>query len=410
MRLSFLTTLLASSASVLCVAQEDESALSVGVKGFVDSYHALRIESPNDWMASRTRARGELSLSKGSAGTFVSANLIYNAVLRQKSGFQLREAYAFYNSSHWDVRVGRQIVTWGVADGLRLTDLISPMDYTEFLAQDYDDIRIPVGCLRLRHSRDSWSAELVAVPVNSMFELPFDNDNPWSVKLDVPGLTCFLHTGPEPASRLRNMEFGGRLAFFLSGIDFSACALRTWNKMPVFRKQIVDGVLDVEGVYERMTMLGADVSLPIGQCVLRAEVAEYLDEAQDAEIATSVQSSPSTNALVAIDWYAANDWSLSAQYCHKYIGNVKDGMDVYENSGLATLRVSKELLNNTLSLSSFAYADVTDGGIFNRLSADYAISDQLHVTLGYDFFYADGGMFAMYKDNSELWAKLKFSF
>ena len=151
--------------------------------------------------------------------------------------------------------------------------------------------------------------------------------------------------------------------------------------------------MQVRKSFAEDSILGADVSLPIGQCVVRAEVAEYLDEAQDAMVATPVQSSPSTNALVAIDWYAANDWSLSAQYCHKHIGNMKPGMDVYENSGLATLRVSKELLNNTLSLS-----------------ADYAISDQLHVTLGYDFFYADGGMFAMYKDNSELWAKLKFSF
>ena len=185
--------------------------------------------------------------------------------LSDRSGFQLREAYAYYSDSHWDVRAGRQIITWGVADGLRLTDIISPMDYTEFLAQDYDDIRIPVGGLRLRYSREKWSFEAVAIPVSSFFELPTDDKNPWSVGP--------LTIGSEPRHRLSNMEYGGRLSFFLSGIDFSLSALHTWNKMPV----VCGGM----GEYRRMTMLGADCSLPLGQFVVRGEFAEYLDEAQN---------------------------------------------------------------------------------------------------------------------------------
>ena len=121
-------------------------------------------------------------------------------------------------------------------------DIISPMDYTEFLAQDYDDIRIPVGGLRLRYSREKWSAELVAIPVSSFFELPTDAENPWSVGP--------LPIGDEPSHKLYNMEYGGRLSFFLSGIDFSLSALHTWNKQPVF----CNGV----GEYRRMTMLGYD--------------------------------------------------------------------------------------------------------------------------------------------------------
>lgn len=246
------------------VSAQDEDSLRVGAKGFVDTYHALRTEEPHDWMSSRTRVRGEVTVEKGAAGAFLSANIMYNAIVKELSGFQLREAYAWWSHGHWDLRAGRQIVVWGVADGLRLTDIISPMDYTEFLAQDYDDIRIPVGALRLRYSRDKWSLEAVAVPVPSFFELPTDATNPWSV-------------GPitiedEPQHKLGNMEYGGRLAFFLSGVDFSFSALRTWNKMPV----LCAGT----GVYRRMTMLGADISVPVGQFVIRGEAAEYLDEAQ----------------------------------------------------------------------------------------------------------------------------------
>ena len=76
---------------ISAVAQESEP-LSVDVKGFVDTYHALRSESDYDWMSSRSRVRGEVTVSKGGAGAFVSANLVYNSILKERSGLQVREA------------------------------------------------------------------------------------------------------------------------------------------------------------------------------------------------------------------------------------------------------------------------------------------------------------------------------
>ena len=49
------------------VLAQDEDSLRVGMKGFVDTYHAMRTEAPNDWMASRSRVRGEVTLEKGHA-------------------------------------------------------------------------------------------------------------------------------------------------------------------------------------------------------------------------------------------------------------------------------------------------------------------------------------------------------
>ena len=69
---------------------QDEDSLRISVKGFVDTYHALRLERPNDWMSSRTRVRGELTLERGNVGAYVSANLVHNAILKDRSGLQLR--------------------------------------------------------------------------------------------------------------------------------------------------------------------------------------------------------------------------------------------------------------------------------------------------------------------------------
>lgn len=394
---------------ILAVAQGSEP-LSVDVKGFVDTYHALRSESDYDWMSSRSRVRGEVALSKGGAGAFVSANLVYNSILKERSGLQIREAYTWWGNEHWDIRAGRQIITWGVADGLRVTDIISPMDYTEFLAQDYDDIRIPVGGLRLRYMRDRWNIEAVAVPVASFFELPIEPDNPWSVVPTGLQLPVQASMGTTPAAKFENMEYGARLSMFLSGVDFSLCALRTWNKMPIFTSEVQAGTILMTGHYRRMTMVGADVSLPVGQFVLRGEGAQYFDEAQSPATGTDIPCSGSANALLGIDWYAGNDWNLSAQYCYKYIEDYDATMSGNQHTHMGTFLISKSLLNNTLSLQSFAYVDLTDGGIYNRLSADYALNDQMHMMIGYDLFHADKGMFQTYAHNSEYWLKLKYNF
>lgn len=396
--------------------QEEETgdnSLRVQVKGFLDTYHAVRTEGRNDWMASRTRARGEVKLEKGAATLFVSMNATYNGILKDRTGLELREAYLAYAKGNLDFRVGRQIVVWGVADALRLTDCVSPFDYTEFLAQDYDDIRMPVNALRAKYTWCEVTFEVICNPVADFFILPTDRCNPWALSLPSAPLpyAIDLESG-KPEKRLRNMEYGGRITANLSGIDFSLSALRTWNKMPALSLAMSeDGKsLQAKGEHRRMTMLGADCSLPLGQFILRGEAACYFDEAQDGGAGKDVVCRNTYNVLAGVDWYPGSDWNFSTQYCHKYTAGSLDGLSVYRNAGLATASISKELMHNALKLSTFAYIDVTNGGVFNRLSASYALNDQIELTAGYDFFHADKGKFAMYKQNSEIWVKAKYSF
>lgn len=393
--------------------ETEDNSLRIQVKGFLDTYHAARTEDKADWMASRTRARGEVKLEKGAASLFVSMNATYNAILKDRTGMELREAYLAYAKGNLDLRVGRQIVVWGVADALRLTDCVSPCDYTEFLAQDYDDIRMPVNALRTRYTWRSVTFEAICNPVADFFILPTDRHNPWALTLPSAPLPYTIDLEScKPEKRLRNMEYGGRITTNLSGIDFSLSVLRTWNKMPALSLTVSDNgkSLLVKGEYRRMTMLGADCSLPVGQFVLRGEAACYFDEAQSRGVGKDVVCRNTYNILAGVDWYPGNDWNFSAQYCHKYTAGNLDGLSVYRHAALATARISKELMRNSLKLSTFAYVDVSNGGVFNRFSASYALNDQIELTAGYDFFHADKGKFAMYKQNSEVWLKAKYSF
>ncbi|NCC99086.1 MAG: hypothetical protein EOL95_05190 [Bacteroidia bacterium] len=395
-------------------SQADSSSITFKYNGFVDSYHALRSQSPNDWMSSRTRLRSELTVDKGNTSMFVSFNAIYNSILEDKTGLFLREAFFRYNTEKWDLKVGRQIITWGVADGIRVTDLVSPMDYTEFLAQDYDDIRIPENGFRLKYLHPKFNVEGVFIPVAEFFQLPLSAENPWSVMSSIT-MPYSLNMNDIPAKKLSNAEFGGRISFFLSGIDVSLSALHTWNKMPVINKSLSvnSDSLYMKAHYERLDMIGADMSVPLGKFVIRAEVAAYLGELQELDMPVNLDATirkNTYNGLLGLDFYPGNDWTVMVQYYHKYISDYDEIISVKKNSGLVTFNISKKLLQTTMTLSSFTYYDITYNSFYNRTSVDYALTDQIHLTGGYDWFHGEKGSFAMYKNNSEYFVKFKYSF
>ena len=116
------------------------------------------------------------------------------------------------------------------------------------------------------------------------------------------------------------------------------------------------------------------------------------------------------NYLVGIDWYAPKDWVVMAQFSSESILKYEDQIAQPRHNLLLTLNVSKKLLDNTLQLSNFTYFDLKHKGWFSRFTAAYSLNDFIQLSLGYDWFGGDKGIFSTYNNNSEVWAKAKYSF
>ncbi len=393
---------------------QEDGGSSWQIKGFVDTYHAIRSEAPNDLMSSRTRIRGEIGKSLGGSTLFVSFNATHNALLEARTGFELREAYLDHRQTNWGFRLGRQLVIWGVADGVRITDLVSPMDMTEFLAQDYDDIRMPVNALRFFVFDERMRLELLAVPTFEGYRLPTDAKNPWSV-LPKASSQPFVWSedGSRPRLRFSSVEYGGRISFALPGVDFSIAALHTWTKMPVITYRPLGSYVAVSPQYYRMGFFGGDISKPLGQFVLRGEVAVNVDKhfgyRPEAE-AIAQKGFNSLNYLVGVDWYAPHEWVVMAQFATESIWGYEAQIAQPRHHSLLTLSVSKKLLDSTLHLSSFTYLDLNHRSWFSRFTSSYALNDYIQLSVGYDWFGGNEGMFGLYKHNSEVWIKAKYSF
>ena len=367
-KIAVFTMVVAETVASVAFAQESPFQFN----GFVDTYHAVQTQHPHDFTTSRTRLRAELRVDYENTYLFTSLNGVHNSILEDRTGVQLQEAYFNYQNDLVEFKAGHQIVVWGVADGLRVTDLISPVDYTEFMSSDYDDMRMAVDEL------------------------------PEKASIDFP-------EGPD--AKFKNGDFGTRISFFLSNLDFSISALHTHNQSPVSVVEPVsmDSVV-IHGIHETMTMFGGDLSMPVGELVLRAEIAEYFGEALGYANSLDYARKNTFNALGGIDWYAGDNWTFMVQYLHKYIAGYSHNLAAEKNSSEMTFRISKELLNNTLKLSLYGVFDIDNLGYYGRASGDYSVTDQVMLSLGYDHFGGKRGQLAGYKKNREIWAKAKYYF
>ncbi|TAJ06856.1 hypothetical protein DMA11_22305 [Marinilabiliaceae bacterium JC017] len=393
------------------ITEAQDNKTNFKFNGFFDTYHAMRSKDPHDFLSSRSRVRGELKKTHNKSSVFVSANINHNAILEDLSGFELREAFLDYTAENWSLRAGRQIIIWGAADGVRITDLISPMDLTEFLARDYDDIRMPVDAIKFRTFNQFMKLELVFVPLFTGFVLPVDPANPWALSLEDSAVKTKYAEGVVPSKTIDNSEFGGRLTFNLPGVDFSVAGLYTWDKMPVMNARMVNDTLCISPEHYRMTFLGGDVSVPLGNLVFRSELAYNFNKHFALQSLNGQLVKKNTcNYLVGVDWYPAGEWSVMMQYSSELIFDYIDAINNEEQTSLLTLNVAKKLMNSTLKLSDFTYYDLNYDGFYSRMAVDYSLSDQIHMLIGYDWFYGDKGKFGMYKDNSEIWVKAKYCF
>jgi hypothetical protein len=112
---------------------------------------------------------GDVIKFENTAKLFVNGDLTENAALHAELNFvydteatpndyqghmnysqndYLRELYVDTMIGDTEVRVGKQQVVWGTADGIKLLDIINPTDYREFAQNTMEDSRIPIWMVK----------------------------------------------------------------------------------------------------------------------------------------------------------------------------------------------------------------------------------------------------------------------
>ena len=99
--------------------------------------------SPLDWFSAFVNLRYYYD-SAYDINDELSADAAHQLRRPRKTWDWLREGYLDYHSDLLDLRAGQQTIVWGTADGVKVLDIVCPMDMREFTLAPFDESRIPL--------------------------------------------------------------------------------------------------------------------------------------------------------------------------------------------------------------------------------------------------------------------------
>ncbi|MDR0548841.1 MAG: hypothetical protein LBI10_05450 [Deltaproteobacteria bacterium] len=383
----------------------------VEFSGLIEATFSARLKKPHNAIVSRLKARLESTVRWDRFYGLISAQAEKNWAIPSETGVNLYEFWVEYVGQGFDLRVGRQIIIWGKADGVQITDLICPPDYAEFIARPLDEIRKPVTAARIRYLGAKINLELIFIPFFQKGSPP-GADSPWNLGR-VAGRGAV--NGPlaeKPKRSLANSEVAFKVAGYFSGLDLAASVFSGFDDFPVTGPIIArpNGQIHQISRYYRRTVLGLEASKPTGDFVFRFEAAFSVGRRRpNQDPRKEPVKQDSLKWLGGLDWTPGDDWTISGQLSGERVLGANKSTDLKE-SYLTTLNIAKKLFNQRLTLTNMLYQDLTNSSFYDSLKAEYELRDGLIVSLGVDLFGGQKGEFALYEVNSQAWLKLKYYF
>ena len=252
----------------------------IDVTGWIELLQSVRTHAPHNEVTSRAHGRLEMKGDFNWLYGFLSIDAEKNWTIPSEDGFSVREAWLEHVGDGWDLRLGRQLIIWGKADGVRITDNICPTDYTEYLNREIDEMRIPVTAAKLRIMSDTLITELIWIPEFKPAKLA-SGDNPWAVDYTAAfPMPVRWRGAKEPSSySLKDSEFAAKVSSYMAGFDVSLSAFYTWddNAANYYSMQVGDTGMEMfsEPEYYRIMIYGLDFAKPWSDFVFRGEAAYF---------------------------------------------------------------------------------------------------------------------------------------
>ena len=330
----------------------------------------------------------------------------------------LREVYLDIFFDAMDFRLGKQQIIWGKADGVFITDIISPKNLSEFLLPDFDEIRMGVTALKADYYLGNNTLEAVWIPAFTATVAP-DSGSIWYKTSSFPITPSFDYSQKEVTPSLENSEFFAKFSAMTSLIDFEVMAGYAWDDDPAIhvQKTVDQATMQLSSItvtprHHRLGICGGSFSTTLGPVVLRGESAYYSGKYFQTEDMTATDGLTEKNYLhylMGVD-FNIGEFLISTQFIQQAILDYDDDIvnDEFENT--ATVLLSRTFLRETLKLELFSYIGLNNKDALIRPKLTYDFTDGFQFLLGANIFTGAEGRFGQYDDNDMIYLKVKYSF
>ena len=410
-------------------SDETGTSLPFDLNGFVEMRGGARfIDQSYEKDASIGEVRLQLQAEKSwdNVNVRVTSDFVYDPVadryaidLETGDGLiDLREAFVSWRATDFmDIKAGRQILTWGTGDLVFLNDLF-PKDFDSFfIGRDEEYLKAPSDALKTSFFTSLANLDVVYTP-------SFDADrfadgarisvfNPFLGR--TAGRANVLATDSRE-SWFTEDEWAARLYRNFSGYEAALYGYDGYWKNP----QGLDMAAQ-KATFPRLSVYGASLRGAVYQGIGNVEVA-YYDSRDDRS---------GTNPVIPNDQFRfLAGYEQEIPYVSELTGGVQynlertlDYQDLKanapsgsprpeENRQVVTVRLTKQMMNQNLTLSLFNFYSPSDQDGYTRPKATYKVDDHWTVEGGANVFYGQerSTFFGQLEDNSNIYVSARYSF
>jgi hypothetical protein len=393
------------------------SKLPIETHGFYEfrgGYRLLEDKHEKDMSIMEGRFQFDLLSYQDWGDVKVKGDVIGDMVL-EEGDFDLREANIFSRPTDFmDVKVGRQILTWGTGDLIFINDLF-PKDWQSFfIGRDTEYLKAPSDAAKVSLFGDWANLDIVYTP-------QFDHDryisgeriSYWNPNLDmIAGRNAIIHTD-KPDKWFRDSEIAARLYKNIENYELAFYGYRGYWKSPGGQNATM-----TKAIFPDLNVYGASLRGDVGKGIGNAEIG-YYESADDTSGRNPLINNSEMRYLVGYTQEIAKNLTMGLQYYieqmldyDQYKDNLPSGPARDRYRHLTTLRLTKLMMNQNLRLSLFTYYSPTDKDVYMRPNANYKVNDNLAVEIGSNIFFGDYPytFFGQFHDNTNIYAGMRYSF
>jgi len=338
----------------------------------------------------------------------------FGDLVNEQADFDLREANFFLRPTEFmDVKVGRQILTWGTGDLVFINDMF-PKDWQSFfIGRDTEYLKAPSDAAKISLFSDWADLDIVFTP-------QFDPDrfingsriSYWNSNLGrTAGNDMIVHTD-KPNRWFKDNEIAARLYKNINNYELALYGYQGYWKSP-------GGQNTAQATFPDLNVYGASLRGVVGKGIGNVEIGYYESE-EDESGNNSMINNSEMRYLVGYTQEIGRDFTLGLQY---YIEHLQDFCQ-YKNylpagqpardelRHLTTVRLTKLLMNQDLRLSLFTYFSPSDKDVYMRPNINYKVDDNMAIETGANIFFGDypHTFFSQFQNDTNIYMGFRYNF
>lgn len=329
----------------------------------------------------------------------------------------LRELYATLLVRNSTFKIGKQQVAWGVMDGIRILDIINPLDYREFLLKDAEDTRIPIWMLNYIVEINSTQLQFLLVPDETTSHLSTRDymittpiSSPAFISQgDLDKLTSMQYSDPD--HRVKDWDRALNVSFSTQFGDLSVVYVNQLYDIPVVESTYIDGEIHARQFFYRRNVGGLSYSNAFDSWVLRSEFAYsdaryvYLDQPG------GVAKRSAFDFAIALDWSGMDNAIMTLQLSQDIVSGKGGSLTRDKVESTVAVVWDQYFINQTYHLKFLGLGSLNRHDTMTTIDLDWSVQDNFILGVGMDYFSGDReGTFGQFKDDSRTRITVEYTF